>query len=133
MFWLKRSCASFGRDRSGVAAMELAILLPVFALMIFGLSQIGFAYFTYNTMLNSARTGAREIAFGRDVALVRTSVRDQLPTWAAPSATITITANDAGIARVLISVPGTKVSLFNFVPMPAKIDALVSMPRVADT
>ncbi len=124
--------ASLRNDRSGAAAMELAILLPVLATMLFGLSQVGFLYFTYNSMLNSARTGAREIAFGRDEATVRTSVRNQLPAWAASSATITLTPNDGGVAHVLISIPGSSASLLNMVPMPTTIDAEVAMPRVAD-
>lgn len=127
-----RFLAQVGRNRSGVAAAEFALVLPLLAMGLFGLSQVGFLYFTYNAMLNGARTGAREIVFGRSEAAVTAAVRSQLPPWAAATAAITLTPNDDGVARVRISVPGADASLLQIVPMPETIDAEVAMPRVGD-
>ena len=120
------------RRTEGAAAAELALLLPLLMLMLFGLVQLGFAIYTYNAMLNSARAGARLVVFGSDSAAATAAVRGQLPRWVAGAATITITENDAGLARVQIAVPGSAAALMSVVPMPASIDADVTMPRVGD-
>ena len=45
--------------RAGVAAVELALILPFFAVMTMGLMDFGHLFFVYNTMNNAAREGAR--------------------------------------------------------------------------
>lgn len=119
-------------NRTGAAAAEMALLLPILTVMLFGVVQLGFAIYTYNAMQNSARTGARLVVFGspRDAAV--TAVRNQLPRWVASEATINITENTGGLARVQVAVPGASAALLRLVPMPAMLNADVTMPRVGD-
>ncbi len=110
----------------------MALLLPLLFLMLFGVVQLGFAIYTYNAMQNSARTGARLVVFGSASPAAVTAVRGQLPPWVASTATITVTENVGGLARVQVSVPGEAAALMRLVPMPATLDADVTMPRVGD-
>jgi Flp pilus assembly protein TadG len=131
-FAIVTSRRGIARQCSGAAAAELALLLPLLILMLFGLLQLGIGIYTYNAMLSSARNGARLVVFGNSVAATETAVRNQLPGWAAAAATINITENDAGLARVRVSIPGSAAAVVDMVPMPATIDADVTMPRVGD-
>jgi hypothetical protein len=120
------------RDRSAAAAMELALLLPALMAMMFSVIQLGFAGFTQSAMLSGARDGARQVAFGVAGTVAATSVRAQLPPWVRSGATIVVTENAGGMARVRITVPGAAASLMPLLPMPTSISADITMPRVAD-
>jgi Flp pilus assembly protein TadG len=50
--------------RPGQAVVELAIAMPLLALMLFGLVDFGRAYFQYIAVVNAAREGARSAAYG---------------------------------------------------------------------
>jgi TadE-like protein len=50
--------------RPGQALVELAIAMPLLALMLFGLVDFGRAYFQYIAVVNAAREGARAAAYG---------------------------------------------------------------------
>lgn len=66
-------CESHG-GRRGAAAIETAIVLPVFLLIIIGLLDLGLAVFRYNTMAAAVRYGARQaIVHGAKAAPLRTS------------------------------------------------------------
>lgn len=47
------------RSREGVAAVELALVLPLFVLLVFGLIDFGHLFFVSSTMSSAARDGAR--------------------------------------------------------------------------
>jgi hypothetical protein len=46
-------------DRKGQAMVELALMLPVLLLIIFGITEFGRALYIENTLTNAAREGAR--------------------------------------------------------------------------
>ena len=50
--------------RPGQAVVELAIAMPLLALMLFGLVDFGRAYFQYIAVVNATREGARVAAYG---------------------------------------------------------------------
>lgn len=132
--WLASRCnrfaRGFARDRRGAAAAEFAIIAPVMALMLFGTVQYGVLWYSYTAMINSARNGARLVAFRlTSPTAVQASVRAMLPGWIASAATVTVQENDAGNARVTISVAGTTASLVGLAPVPATITASITMPR----
>jgi Flp pilus assembly protein TadG len=54
----------FAKDEDGSPAVEFALVAPILLLMVFGIVQFGFAFFTYNEMMNGAREGARRMAVG---------------------------------------------------------------------
>lgn len=50
------------RRARGVAAVELAILLIPLVIMAFGMTEIGRAFYQYNTLLKSTRDAARHLS-----------------------------------------------------------------------
>ena len=50
------------RDRKGVAAVEMAIVLPLFFMLIFGIVEFGRAMMCMQILTNAAREGARACA-----------------------------------------------------------------------
>jgi Flp pilus assembly pilin Flp len=50
------------RDEAGAALVEFALILPVFALMLFGMVQFGLAYTGWDQLRNSVQNGARMAA-----------------------------------------------------------------------
>src|SRR3546814_19768357 len=50
------------RARSGAAAVVVAIVLPIFLMLLFGIIQFGSVLFLHNNMVNAARETARRMA-----------------------------------------------------------------------
>ncbi len=50
------------RERRGVAAVEVAVVAPIFVLILFGIVEFGSMFFVRNTMVHAARSGARQLA-----------------------------------------------------------------------
>jgi Flp pilus assembly protein TadG len=46
-------------DRRGQALVEFALIIPIFLVLVFGIVDAGRLVFTYNTIANAARAGAR--------------------------------------------------------------------------
>ena len=65
------------RDRRGQSMVELALVLPVFLLLIIGLFDIGRAVYAYNTVANSARSAARVAIVNQDADAVRAAAIDE--------------------------------------------------------
>jgi hypothetical protein len=57
---LEKPCWQCRRNRQGAAAVEFAIVAPVFFLMIFGMIEFGRALMVEQILTNAAREGARE-------------------------------------------------------------------------
>lgn len=112
--------------------MEFALLLPILTTMIIGTFQYGILIFTYNTMLNTARNGARAMAVGSaSEADVVTTAKMNLPGWV-PQNEWRIVARDVattGTNQVTtsITVDSRHAAILQFVPMPATIDVDVVM------
>jgi Flp pilus assembly protein TadG len=68
----------FANDESGGPAVEFALIVPALILMIFGIVQLGFAFYTYNEMMNGAREGARRLAVGATVAAAQQRALDAM-------------------------------------------------------
>jgi Flp pilus assembly protein TadG len=56
------------RDERGQALVEFALVLPVFALLLFAVIQFGIVFNNYITLTDAVRTGARTAAVSRYVA-----------------------------------------------------------------
>lgn len=50
------------KNQKGAALVELAIILPILLLIVFGIFEFGRAMFIINTLNNAAREGARRAA-----------------------------------------------------------------------
>jgi Flp pilus assembly protein TadG len=59
-----RSRISF-RNEQGQAAAEFALVLPVLAILLFGIAQFGIAFNHYLTLTDAVRAGARQATVSR--------------------------------------------------------------------
>lgn len=50
------------KAQSGVAAVEMALLLPFLLLLAFGVTELGRAVYQYNTLAKAVRNGARHLS-----------------------------------------------------------------------
>lgn len=67
--------------RRGAAAVEMAIVLPIFFMVVMGIVEFGRAMMVGQLVTNAARHGARESAIdGATNATVRTAVQDFVAT-----------------------------------------------------
>ncbi|MBM4283637.1 MAG: pilus assembly protein [Deltaproteobacteria bacterium] len=56
---VRRRVRRFSRGQRGVAAVELAIIIPVFLLMLFGVLEFGHTWYIQHALTNASREGAR--------------------------------------------------------------------------
>ena len=65
----RRSITAFARDRHGAAALEFAILAPVFVLVLIGLLEFGRALHLRNALNDAADRAQRMVLIDQEVAL----------------------------------------------------------------
>jgi Flp pilus assembly protein TadG len=117
------------RARSGAAAVEFAIVLPIFLMILFGIIQFGSVLFLHNNMVNAARETVRRMAVAElDAATAPTYAQNYLSDW---SLTFTVTASEPPTTpevSVQISVPAADAALVNFpIAWPGNLVAEASM------
>ena len=123
----------FARDRSGAVLVEFAFVLPLFLLLTFGAVAWGYTISISDAMFDAARQGARELAVGTsDETAAAASTQAVLANW--PSTSFTVVAEDTTTTgtndvKVTVSTTNLFVSMFPFVPMPADLQAEVTMRR----
>ena len=102
-----KAAARIRREEKGQTATELALVLPVFCLLLFGIIQFGIVFNNYVTVTDAVRAGARKAAVSRHEAS---------PCGAA-EATIRKAAGGLDQAKLLVSPcvstwqPGTDVTV----------------------
>ena len=60
-----QAAARIRKDEKGQTATELALVLPVFCLLLFGIIQFGIVFNNYVTLTDAVRAGARKAAVSR--------------------------------------------------------------------
>ena len=83
--------ARFRRHRSrGQALVEFAFALPIFLMLLMGIVDLGTAVFTYNSLTNAAREGARLAIVNQDTARIiqRAEQQVSIAEITAPNVTI---------------------------------------------
>jgi Flp pilus assembly protein TadG len=121
------------RSRSGVAASEFAMILPLILIMLFGMLQYGIMMMTYNSMLNGARSAARAASLGdSSEAVIKAELKNWLPAWV-PSDVVTVSITNVGTndVRVNVSLPSANATVLRLGPMPEFLTASVVMAREA--
>ena len=63
-----KAAARIRKDEKGQTATELALVLPVFCLLLFGIIQFGILFNNYVTVTDAVRAGARKAAVSRHEA-----------------------------------------------------------------
>ena len=110
-----RRCAP---TRRGVAAVEFAIVVPIFVLLVFGLIELGRSFMVQQILTNASREGARRaIIEGSTTTEVKNLVGDYLGATSVSSGyTVTVSPNITpalGLGdpiTVSVSVPYSAVS-----------------------
>ena len=101
--------------RRGLATLELAVILPLFVLLVFGLIEFGMVFYVRHHMVHAARDAARHLATeGATGAEARAVALNRLaPINASFSVAITVPppAASGGDVTVAITVPRNEVSL----------------------
>ena len=89
-----------GKARRGQALVEFALVLPVFLLLIFGIVDAGRLIYTYNTVANAAREGARVAIVNQSDAGTKTCDTESATAWptgCAIAAGITLGLKDSDV------------------------------------
>lgn len=134
------------RDR-GQALVEFAIVMPIIALAVFGLLDLGRAIYTYNTLAQSARQGSRTamvdqvegtikdqaIAFGATLGLTTSDVDVCFKTATSTLTSCTTTANDCPLADRSIGCLAIVQAHVSYVPMTPFISLLLSRIDLSST
>jgi Flp pilus assembly protein TadG len=78
-----------GRSR-GQTLVEFALVLPIFLVVVIGVFDLGRAVFSYNTLTNGVREGARLAAVNQEVDSVQSRTSNQAITLGLTNADITV-------------------------------------------
>jgi len=114
---LEKPCRSYRRYRRAAAAVEFAIVAPVFFLLVLGMIEYGRMVMVQQVITNASREGARQAVLdGATTAEVQTVVNDYLASGSITGATVTVTPNPPTDAEfgdpvtVAVSIPFSQVS-----------------------
>jgi Flp pilus assembly protein TadG len=114
---LERSCRLFRRNRRGAAAVEFAVILPVFILLIFGMIEYGRMVMVQQVLTNASREGARRAVLdGSTAAEVQEVVQEYLASGSISGANVNVdppnpsSAGSGDPVTVTVSVPFNEVS-----------------------
>ena len=113
----KRALVLVGNCR-GNAVVEMALVLPILLLMVFGITEFGRAWMTVNVMHTATREGARlAVVTGPNVTDVETRVTEVCTAAAITPTSITVSgpAQFDPARRVTVTVTA------NFVVIPGKV------------
>jgi len=92
---LEKVCRLCRRDRRGAAAVEFAVIAPVFFLLIFGMIEFGRMVMVQQIITNASREGARiAVLDGTTLTQINTSVEGYLTAARISGADIDVTATD---------------------------------------
>jgi Flp pilus assembly protein TadG len=93
---LSRKCSPAGiRHRSGVAAVEAAVVLPVILMLMLGTWEVGRMVEVTQILNNAAREGGRCASTGQNTSIqVKQTVLNYLQNAGLPSNLATVTVND---------------------------------------
>jgi Flp pilus assembly protein TadG len=114
---LERPCRLYRRNRRATAAVEFAIVAPVFLLMVFGMIEYGRMVMVQQIITNASREGARTAVLdGATTSSVTAAVNSYLTSGSISGATVTVDPNPPSNAAygdpvtVTVSVPFSQVS-----------------------
>jgi Flp pilus assembly protein TadG len=114
---LEKHCGSYRRKRRAAAAVEFAIVAPVFFLLILGMVEYGRMVMVQQVITNASREGARRAVLdGTTTAEVQTVVQAYMTSGSISGATVTVAPNPPNDAEfgdpvtVTVSIPFSQVS-----------------------
>lgn len=66
-------------DERGAAAVEMALVLPLLVMLVFGISYFGMGYYVKTQLSGAVREGARERALGGSASATQAKVANAAP------------------------------------------------------
>ena len=129
------------KRRSGIAAIEMALLLPLLLTLVFGMIEYGSLFWRGQQVANAARNGARRGIMAGATATDVTTAVDQTMVASGMGTTnytcVLAPANPASLASggsftVTVTVPYADIKLTGFpVPTPTQVIRAVTMAKEA--
>jgi len=123
-----------GKGEHGQALVEMALVLPLFFLLLFGVIEMGRVGYAYITVSNAARAGGRVATIGAADSEITSSVQNAATSLDPASLTINITPNQAlrhsGQAVTLqVTYPVQLIIplISNIIPNPVVVSASIIM------
>ena len=129
---------SFRRNQDGIAAVEMALVLPFLLMLLAGIIDFGAMFFLQNNMISAARGSARALAFQSVTATeAEQMAQDRLTSW---SATFTVNAEEPDPTDptdtdvvVTITVPMTDAApiglIGDMIGLTGTLQARIAMPQ----
>jgi Flp pilus assembly protein TadG len=124
---LERPCRLYRRNRRAAAAVEFALVAPVFFLLVFGMIEYGRMVMVQQVITNASREGARvAVLDGSTTAEVTDTVTSYLTSGSISGGTVTVSPNPPSNAEfgdpvtVSVSIPFSQVS---WLPSPMYLGA----------
>jgi Flp pilus assembly protein TadG len=113
------------RNERGAAAVELAMVLPILIVLIFGIVEFGRAYNAKLQLSAAVREGARDLALGKTATQVKSTV-----TGAAPGLdAVKLAAAGAVTTSASPCLPGTSATVTVRYPFTYSLPLLFVGPR----
>jgi Flp pilus assembly protein TadG len=114
---LEKACRFCRRNRRGAAAVEFAVVAPVFFIMVLGMVEFGRMVMVQQVLTNASREGARvAVLDGATASDVTTKVRNYLTAAHLPAVDPTVSPNPPSTAgygdpvTVTVQIPFSQVS-----------------------
>jgi Flp pilus assembly protein TadG len=111
------------RGEAGASAVELALILPLLILLIFGIVQFSIAYNRVQGLQAAAREGARFASIGGNFTGIQTRVHNAQSLFDDSDVTVTTSPPSAGTAKPCAAAgAGNDVTVTASVPTPNDYD-----------
>ena len=98
------------RNEKGASAVEFALVLPLFVMLIFGMFQFGIAFNNWIAITHAAREGARLAAVGQYDEQFEQTVKDRAPSVDIQSITVSGLGGTIG-SPVTVTVTGSVLNI----------------------
>lgn len=122
------------REQHGQALVEMALVIPLFFLLLFGVIEMGRISYAYITVSNATRAGARIATTGGTDLQIQNAIYDAAPALNTSELTVTITPTQyyrqsgQGVS-VQVAYPVHLIIpiLSNVIPNPVVVDSTLNM------
>ena len=122
------------REQHGQALVEMALVIPLFFLLLFGVIEMGRIGHAYITVSSAARAGARLATIGGTDLEIREAVLNAAPTLNSSALTVEITPNQLNrqsgqgvTVQVMYPVQLIIPIISNVIPNPVVVNSTLNM------